>query len=631
MKKSVLLTIVFLSVLICAQFILAASNSSTNITVTTVTDDNSQVSLAYTCLENKINDKTCDKLSLSEKIFSVMATGKCITELMKDSKDNKCWPKGGCTVKDTAQAMMALKRVGYTTTDVQAWLLTQNKSTIDLQWFLLIDGTESMQCSIKYSDTSYTVTLNSDKTISSGAGSCLSLDYNNYWLTISPECYDEKFEISCDKSFQTNLVYKKSSSSVFYVSEKTNSGPAAGTTEEKVYSQCFAKGGECDYESTLWAVYSLVSVSSYDIGPFWPYLQTMAEDNEKILSDGILNYVSDSATFKANLLKKQQADGYWQVSGDQFYDTAFALMPFAEDFSEKSKSIKWLLTPGVQDKDGCWKGNLLNTAFLLYSIWPRAITPEQGSSTLDCLDSNYFCLSPLNCNNAGGNSLSGYSCASGNSICCNKNIVLKTCTELTGEVCNSNQLCKGGVEEAASGINTGETCCVGGTCSDVVATTECENNGGYCSLGTVSCTSSEQESSYACGESNKVCCVKKTVTTTTTSNAWIWILLIIILIILVIVGILFRDKLRPYWLQVSSKFNKGGSSPQRRGPPNFPSTPSNSLPLRTPLNRRLMPQQPSQMPPQQNRPMPPQVNTQRSPQQPNEMDEVLKKLKDMSK
>lgn len=629
MKKGVLLTIVFLSVLLSIQLIFAATNTSSNVTVavTTTADENSQVDLAYTCLENKIDDRTCDKLSLSEKIFSVMATGKCISELMKESKDDKCWPKGGCTVKDTAQAMMALKRVGYDTDLAQEWILTQNQSTKDLQWFLLIDGTAAMKCSIKYSDTTYNIDLREDKTLSSGAGSCLSADYNNYWLTISPECYSEKFEISCDTSFQTNLVYKKALSSVFYVSEKTNSGPAAGTTEERVYSECFAKEGECDYESSLWAVYSLVSTNSYDIGPFWPYLQTMAEDNDKILSEGILNYVSDSATLKASLLKKQEADGYWDVSGDKFYDTAFALMPFAEDFSEKSKSIKWLLTPGVQDKDGCWKGNLLNTAFLLYSIWPKAITPISGPSTVDCIGSKNFCLSPIDCKNAGGTTLaSTYSCASGNSICCSKNIVLKTCTELKGQICNSNQLCQGGSPESALGINTGETCCVGGTCTAIEEQTECEISGGSCALATFGCASNEEESGSACGESNKICCIKKTNTTTTSSNLWIWIVLLILLIIIVALAIVYRDKLRPYWLQFTSKFNKGGNSAQRRGP-GLPSMPSNTLPVRTPMTRRLIPQAPQP----QNRQIPPQGMPQRPQSQPNEMDEVLKKLKDMSK
>ena len=630
MKKSVLLTIVFLSIIIGAQFILAVSNSSTNITVETATDDASKVNLAYTCLENKINTETCDKLSLSEKIFAVMATGKCITELMDDSKSNICWPKGGCKVKETAQAMIALKRVGYDTADTQAWLLTQNKSTTELQWFLIIDGIDTMQCHINYGDTSYTVDLKSDKTISSGAGTCLSVDYNNYWLTISPECYDQKFEITCDKSFQTNLIYKKASSSVFYVSEKTNSGPASGTTEEKVYSQCFANGGDCDYEASIWAVYSLVSVSSYDIGSFWPYLQTMAEDNPKVLSDGVLNYISDSATFKANLLKKQQADGYWDTSsGDTLYDTAFALMPFAQDFSEKTKSINWLLTPGVQGKDGCWKNNLLDTAFLLYSIWPRVITPVSGPSTLDCLDSNYFCLSPISCSNAGGATLSGYSCASGNSICCSKNLVSKTCTELTGAVCSANQICQGGASEDASGLLTGESCCVGGTCADQAPTTPCETSGGSCALATYGCASNEQESTASCGQSNQICCVRQTTTPSTPSTLWIWLVLIFLLLVLVVLGLIYRDKLRPYWLQFSSKFSKGGNKPSSgfRGP-GLPQSPSSSLPVRTPFTRRLIPQASSQ--PMQNRPQS-QPTMQPRNQQPNEMDDVLKKLKEMSK
>jgi hypothetical protein len=647
MKKSVLMSILFLTFLVSAQLILAASNSSSNITVDDLEDDDAKVDLAYTCLSDLIEEKNCEDLSLAEMTFAVIATGDCASELMAESKNDECWPDSSCKVKETAQAMIALDRIDSSTEDTQEWLLTQNQSTDNLQWFLQIEGNDAMSCSIVYSDTSYTVELDEDKAFSSGAGSCLSIDFSNYWLMISSSCYDEEFEISCDKSFQTNLIYRKSDSSVFFISEDTTSSPAAGTNTEKVESQCFKKDGSCDYESTLWASYALVSASAdaYDVSPFWPYLQTMAEENELVIPEGILNYISGSATFKTELFGKQESDGYWDVSGDKFYDTAFALMPYGGDSSsEKSKSIQWLLTPGVQDDDGCWKGNLLNTAFLLYSIWPREVS-SSSPSNLDCSDAGFYCLSPIDCSSALGSKLSGYSCSVASTICCNKPAISNTCSELNGLVCNSNQNCEGGISEDSSDLGTGETCCVGGTCVLIEDETNvCEESSGVCVLSTYGCASNEEESALDCGTSNKVCCTKKG-TDDESSSAWIWIIfLLFLLIVLIVLGIIYRDKLRPYWLQLKSKFNKRGSNPQGnfRGP-GLPSSPSSSLPLRTQMNRRFFP--PQNIPQQQVRPNPesvPQVqrpkpvsaqpsSVQKPTPQPNEMDDVLRKLKEMSK
>lgn len=632
MKKSVLISIVFFTILVTTQFIFAAESNSSNLTTSDLTEDSDKVDLAYNCLKDKIESKTCEDLTLSEKTFSVMATGKCLSELVDDSKgDGKCWPSTNCKVKESAQAMIALKRAGSKTEDVKEWILTKNQSAEDLQWFLQVEGNEEMTCSIKYSGTVYSgVKINEDKTISSGAGSCISV-YDKYWLIISPDCYDEEFVVSCDKSFQTNLMYKKTTSSVFYVSQKTNSGPAESTTSEKINSQCFGDEGTCDYASTLWAVYALASVSSYDISPFWPYLQIMAEENENILPEGVLYYVSSSTSFKSKLLEKQESDGYWDASGDKFYDTAFALLPLGESSSEKTKSMNWLLSSGVQDEDGCWKGNILNTAFLLYSLWPRAVSADSSSTSPDCTDSGYFCVSRLDCSSASGTSLAGYSCPKVGDACCTKN-ALSSCTSLGGTVCSSSQTCSGSTQ-TTSDLTSGQTCCISGTCTAKVVEeeTECEQYSGTCVPSAYGCSSLEESKDYSCATSSEICCVKKTTTTKESSSLWIWIVFLILLILLVVLAILFRDKLRPYWIKIKSKFEKGGKTrPTFR--PGFPNSPSSAIPIRSPDRRVLPPQNYPQRP--VNSPQPTQQNLPKpSPQnkQKDEMEEVLKKLKEMSK
>ena len=85
-----------------------------------------------------------------------------------------------------------------------------------------------------------------------------------------------------------------------------------------------------------------------------------------------------------------------------------------------------------------------------------------------------------------------------------------------------------------------------------------------------------------------------------------------ITLILVVVAIVFRDKLRPFYLRIKSKFGKGKS---KKGPPGFPPS---ATPLRKPMPRKIMP--PSRRPIR--RP---------APRRKGEIDDVLKKLKDMGK
>jgi hypothetical protein len=614
MKKSVL---IFILIMFSLPFILSA----TNVSIETTDETQDKVDLAYQCLSDTIEERGCDEISLSEKIFTVLATGKCEAELIDSSDNEECWPEsGGCEVKETAQAILALKRASISVDEPLEWLLEQNRSPEELDWFLQIDGNEKMNCKIVYNDASYSTVMNQDKTLSSGAGSCLSRDFNNYWLKISSSCYSEDFEISCDQSFQTNLLYRKKGSSVIYVSENTNSAPGSGTTEENINSQCFMKDGVCDYESTLWA--SLVlRYLDYDVSDFWPYLQTMKDENTKLIPDSFLYYISDEILYKTGLLELQKPDGFWEESGDKFYDTAIASLSIQrEDLPQKEKTKAWLLTSGVQDKDGCWKGNILNTAFLLYSIWPKDLVGTGSSSAVDCEDSGYYCMTPLNCE---GNKLNSYTC-SGVSICCDTPQIIETCEQQGGEICNSNQICSGGQNVNAGNLNLGEICCVAGACSEKVAQTECESNFGTCA--SFGCASTEEEANLACGDSTQVCCVAKTTPTSSGSWLWFWIILLIILIALIVLAIIYRDKLRPYWNKLKDKWNKfknkfrkGGASPanSRRGPPGVP-------PLRSSMSSRNIPFQ-------GNRPTLRPVNYPPQRKSSSDMDDVLKKLKEMSK
>lgn len=605
MKKEVIFSAIFLFLFII-PFMAAANETSLND--------------AYTCLENQIDEKTCDKLSLEENIFSVLAVKKCKTQLLDNSKDNKCWPKESCNIKTTAQALLALDKAGTSTTNIENWIISKNSSATDIEWYLQVDS-EPATCSISYEDSSKTFLIDADKKISSGPlGNCLSLSSNSYWLKINPSCYGKTFEISCDQDFLTSLLFKEEDSETIHITKSTSQGSAGGIIEEQVNSYCFKDGSSCNYEANLWAVLVL-NYLGYDMSDYLPYLITLSDKstNEQYLPESFLYQITNDQEYKTNLLLKQKSQKYWQESSDRYYDTAVALFPFQyETPEEKQNTINWLIY--IQDKNGCLSSlNIKNTAFLLASIYPRSFGSSTSGNvtTLDCEDSDYYCMSPISCSNSLGNEMVSYSGSCfGTNICCDQPKVSETCLELGGEKCSSNEICSGGYEEdTASDLDYDEICCVDGSCIIPTSTQNdiCTPAGGNCRD---LCESDEKiDYNYECSDLNQWCCRKEK-----KEGGYWWIWVLIILIVLTILAIIFRDKLKPIYMKIKSKFGKGKSGPNSRrgrpiGPPRRPGMPPMGMGPRPPR-----------------RPIPPrQALQRRGPKSKGEIDDVLKKLKEMGK
>lgn len=580
MKKKGVFFVILLSLILSAFLVTAANQTNTD-------------TKAYSCLENKVTGK-CSTLSTEEKIFSLLSIERCKTELLSDALANECWPEVGCKVKTTAQAILALRHVNADTTSAENWLLSQSMNFPDIDWLLQVESGSKTACTATYSGSSFSFTVNEDKTVSS-AGSCLTV-YNNYWLKISPSCYDYEFKISCQDSFLTSLLYKKKTSTTLYVSPKTNSAPGEGTTTEKVNSLCFREGGYCNYEGSLWAAIVLKS-RGHDVSSYIPYLVTMADENTKYIPESFLYTLTND--FRAELLAKQIENKWWLASGDKFYDTAAALLPFQnEQPTEKTNSKAWLTE--VQGEDGCWQGNIRNTAFMLYSLWPKKTT---APSENDCENSGYFCMSSAACSDAGGDVLSDYTGCFTN-VCCSKQQQLQTCSQQGGELCGSDEKCLGGTTVSSSDASGGRSCCIDGICG-VQEESECESYGGFCKS---TCSSGEQYASYSCPSGN--CCITKK------KGNSLWIIILSILIVLVIMGIIFRKKLREFFLKLKSKFGKGKGKKPTTGP-RFPPT-SSQRTYPGAIQRRILPRTraPARRP----------ISRGKS-----EFDEVLKKLKEIGK
>ena len=576
-----------------------------------IAEDSAKVDKAYTCLEGKVKGKCSSLASVEEQSFALFAlaydsalAGECKSALISNMKNQECWPKSACKVKDTAQAVLALNYIGADTTKPEKWLLSQNKTPSDLIWFLEIDAKDATSCTVKYetNSTQNIISMAADKKLSlSGNGNCLSLTNGNYWLQIAPSCLGRKFRVSCDKDFYTALLYKKSNSDVWHISSNTQAASAGGTTETTVNSLCFKQGGECDYEASLWATLALQQ--DYSIESFLPYLIALAPDNLKYNPYSFLNILSPSDEFLSNIRNAQNPAGYWDLGSGRYYDTALSLLGMKE-ISEDSQvlaSKDWLQS--VQGTDGCWP-TVKDTSIILYSAWPKE--PSSGIvdiSEIDyCEDFGKFCTSQTECSEAEGEILSNYRCKNGLSACCSKQALSKTCSEKSGVNCASDEECSGSL---ASASDTSR-CCIGGVC-EKVETPGCERNNYACRA---NCASDEEVKSGSGNDctGNDFCCGLKE-----SSPSYWWIWLLIILIILVILAILFRHQLRLWIFRIRDGLGKGKGAPVMQTRPPFPP------PFRPGMPRPMMPRQ---APIQQQRAAKSKTDE--------ELEQTLRKLKEMS-
>lgn len=578
MKKDVLF------VILLALFLLPVIAAQVNDT---------QVNNGFACLNSKVGD--CTSLSINEQIFSSLADGEC-TSLIAGSSNNGCWPAGSCDIKTTAQAVLALHNSGLSTSASESWLASQELSTPDISWFLQINTNTNSTCTVSYSGGTPNVNINSDKSINIDSNNCLSVSSNGDWLSVSPACYGTTFTIQCNQPFTTTNLYQRQNFPTIYVSSSSNSASSSGKIKDTINSSCFGFGGTCNYEATLWASLALNSLGT-DISSFVPYLTAEASDtaNQQFLPYSFLYSLTSSSDYLNTLLSEQKTvDGqnYWDQGSSYgpYYDTALALLPIqSQTPQEKSDALDWLMS--TQGSDGCWD-SLLDTAFILYSISGSTV---QRTSTVDCVSSGDYCISGVNCQQVGGTVAQGYTCTNTLNVCCTKNIVVPNCASQNGQSCTSSQTCQGTPTSASDST----TCCIGTCTAAVLSPSACELSSGACQS---SCNSGQQQTSDSCTLASEVCCKQAT-----SSTLWIWILLI--LIVLVLIGILFRKKLRVLWFRIKSKFTKGGKTPSGPGYPRPP------YPPRPPMTF-------------QRRPLPP-LQPQR--QKPSEINDVLKKLKEIGK
>ena len=619
------LSVLFAAIIFLSIFSLSfslAANDTTNTTVTTSSVNLTGFDKSYSCLKDQIADKDVKTLSNEELEFSLLAMSydsttqtKLKNELLARQDSANCWPKGGCTLKDTSIALLALDAINQNTKNIQAWLGNQTMNPSGIVWYLQIDtdASEKATCKITYDGTSKTVSVNEDKTITGNPGSCFTSAYSSYWLQVNPSCYNKDFQVSCDKDFLTATHFKKTSDSTYYLSTTTQTASVGGSINTSVQSICFKQSGSCNYEGSLWAGMAMNKKDSTIRDKILPYLMVSADDNKRYLPSAFLSIITGYDDYFTDLTNQQNTNGYWQISeqNKRYYDTAVALLALKGKAGQADSAKEYLLTPNVQG-NGCWNNNIRDTAFVLYASSPKTPVSTSGVTKSQCKDFGYSCTTSLDCDRNNGKTLDNFACFSG-FICCNANVTEKTCSEKGGIKCSSTQECSSGGFISSS--DSSYCCSSGGTCQAQQEQTisECEQKGSAYSCKDSCGTDENLEESFACSNSDSVCCSAKAAK----SYWWIWIL--VLLIILLVLAFIFRNQLKIWIFKRNSGFSKAPVGQQTRPP--FP--PNSPRPMMS-MPRRMIPGQP-----QMSRPM--QRMAPRPFPKDKELDSTLKKLKDMSK
>jgi hypothetical protein len=568
-KRAVMFSLIFLAFLlilfITASFVLAQENDINGDEGAVGSSSDDAVEKAYSCLNSKVEDQ-CENLSPEEQAFSLLALGynsktqnECVSSLFDKSSDNKCWPSSSCKLRDTALATIALDFVNEDTDKSEEWLLSKTKQA-NLVWYLQIDSREATTCKVSYKGRDYNIDISQDKKIDSNAGSCLTRSDGDYWLQISSSCLDNNYTISCSNDFISSLLYQKQGSETIFVSAQTHSASADGETKENVNALCFEQAGSCDYEGTLWATFALQR-AGHSISKFIPYLTAFADDNSKYLPNSLLNIFTGDEQYFNDLLLEQRSKKYWQATNSpysKFYDTALAMLSLRDSSTEQGdNSIDYLLS--VQQTDGCWESSIRNTAFLLFSIWPKAPSTAGGGGIVDhCSEFGYYCILESDCDDASGDILDNFYCPSLSRKCCSVPAIELSCNQKNGVMCGADDECSGSLVPAS---DTGR-CCIGGRCQEP-SENECEDSGYTCSF---SCDEDEEEKSiFSNSCSTGLCCGSKPVPEK--SLLWLWIL--IISIILVVLAIIFRNRLKIFFHNLKQKFSKKKEKTDTAAPSSF--------------------------------------------------------------
>lgn len=302
----------------------------------------------------------------------------------KDAKN--CFPKGGCTAKDTALALMLFDALGMPEAEaVQEWLEgTQAAATTSGRWLLEISTKATGKCSISYDLRNKTFTdeidIEAGKFPGCGSSNFLDIDscYKSGLLSSEPGL---TFTVDCSTlEGETPIITLVYNTDNTYYIINTAFGNVA---EMRVANGCYSRAaaGPCNKESSLYAAWALSVVGS----PANINLYLLENYDATSVEDNALMYLTfltkDEKYLEAIKTRQSSTDGSFNRD---YYQTALAVMVLQDsplNIEKVDKAKDWLNSK--QSDDGSWRQNSRDTAMILYSAYGDAILPPEAVKELD--------------------------------------------------------------------------------------------------------------------------------------------------------------------------------------------------------------------------------------------------------
>ncbi|UZE93981.1 MAG: hypothetical protein IB618_00175 [Candidatus Pacearchaeota archaeon] len=442
-----LLFIVFILILFLCSFLISAQQEQEKI----------QIKRAYLWLKNKAIGRW-QNLNIEQHVFSLLVlrdemslaqTKASKIKLIDKSFENEtCWPSPNCKTKDTALAKLALDAIGEDTEKANEWLLNKTAMPTGIDWYLqLTTNNVPARCLLFYDNTDYEISIDKEDKLGGNPGSCFTIA-ENYWLSLSPECSDKIFNVSCNESVIANFLFKKEND--WYVPGLYEEAGPQGLLSIGLNSSCITTLGSCDYEASLWTAYAFMKQGKINTAKtFMPYLVINYDENLQYMPQPFLYEITKKQSFISELIALQRADGLWlgQGSSNKYYDTALVVLMTQAMAGDIEKTKETLLEE--QKQDGSWEcsgsacDNVRDTALILLGVWP---TLELLS---ECEQYGYSCV--INCSNSGGIS-QPYACF-GDRECCD---IAQSCEDKYGS-CKSS--CSDNETEVPYICEPGLKCC----------------------------------------------------------------------------------------------------------------------------------------------------------------------------
>ena len=378
-------------------------NSFSNVLEAT-SDTTSQKAAQW--LSEQTSEEPTGIFDQSLAILAILSAGETdvskYVENIKNAQDIEqgCWPSGGCKVKDTALATMAMYYSGQTTEAEMGieWLkLSRSVNPAVGEWWIVIKATSGQgECSITWDGARQpkVYTLEGDVILESPGKYYINV------ANLNPSLLRQLMKtitVDCNTDSIIALIYKPAVDRYFIQKSESISH-----TDLILSNACFGetKNSRCDFESTAYATWALLETGSQmsleEIGTSI-YLQSKVKEND-ITQLALLNrllYKSGSIgqSFVQQLASLQRPDGSW---GTNIFITSIASLALngnSEHSDKVTHSLAYLQKK--QAEDGSWNQKVKETSMALIALngpdfrvgnVGSISRPRSGGSTEDCSD-----------------------------------------------------------------------------------------------------------------------------------------------------------------------------------------------------------------------------------------------------